>query len=316
MEFRQLEHFVAAADELQFTRAAQRVHVAQSTLSASIRALERDLGVPLFRRTTRRVELTDAGRVFAADARRVLAVAAEARAGVQKQQGVLSGRLSIGTGQYVGVVDVAKLLASFCAQHPGVEIRLRQGAASALAEEVHEGRLDLVLAAMPSSLPSSLAATPLGAVPMVLACARGHRLGQRRRVRLDELFDETFVDFPPGWAARVTVESIFLARGIYRRVAFEVDDIIGLLNLVAHDLGIAIVPGGFASIAAEVAYIRIASPPVLRYAAITQRGQQMSAASQSFVAMALTSVQSTAVRPVAHRGGESARRNSAGSARS
>jgi DNA-binding transcriptional LysR family regulator len=289
MEFRQLEHFIAAADELQFTRAARRVHITQSTLSASIRALERDLGVRLFRRTTRHVELTDAGRVFAEDARRVLAVAVEASTTVQKQQEVLGGRLSIGTGQYVGGVDVAELLASFCAQHPGVEIRLRQDAASVLAEEVHEGRLDLVLAAMPSSLPPTLAAAPLGSVPMILACARSHRLGQRRRVRLDDLLDETFIDFPHGWAARVTLDGLFSARGIYRRVAFEVDDIIGLLNLVAHDLGIAIVPGGFASITADVAYVRIVNPPVMRYAAITRKGQQMSAASMSFVAMVLNS---------------------------
>jgi DNA-binding transcriptional LysR family regulator len=287
MEFRQLEHFVAAADELQFTRAARRLHVTQSTLSASIRALELDLGVRLFQRTTRHVELTDAGRVFAQDARRVLAAAAEARTAVQTQQAVLGGRLSIGTGQYVGVVDVAELLAKFCAQHPGVEVRLRQDAASVLAEEVHEGRLDMVLAGMPITLPPTLEVTPLGAVPMILACARTHRLGQRRRVRVDDLLDETFIDFPPRWAARVTLDSVFSARGIYRRVAFEVDDIIGLLNLVAHDLGIAIVPGGFASIAADVAYLRIVNPPVMHYAAITRRGQQMSAASMSFLNMAL-----------------------------
>ncbi len=293
MELRQLEHFVAVADELQFTRAARRVHVVQSTLSASIRVLERDLGVSLFRRTTRRVELTDAGRVFAADARRVLAVAAEARAGVQTLTGSLGGRLSIGTGQYVGGVDLPELLASFCVEHPGVEITLRQDAASVLADEVHEGRLDMVVAAMPSSLPSNLVATPLGAVPMVLACARDHRLGQRRRIRLAELSDETFVDFPPGWAARVTIDSVFSALRIYRRVAFEVNDIIGLLNLVSHNLGIAIVPGGFASIAAEISYVRIVNPPVLRYAAITRRGEPMSAASQSFLAVALAAMRSS-----------------------
>ncbi|MHB8692624.1 MAG: LysR substrate-binding domain-containing protein [Solirubrobacteraceae bacterium] len=230
--------------------------------------------------------------MFAVDARRVLSVAAEARAGAQKTQTALGGRLSIGTGQYIGGVNVPELLARFCAQHPGVEIKLRQDAASVLANEVHEGRLDLVLAAMPSGLPSTLEATPLGAVPMVLACAKSHRLRERSRIRLDELSDETFIDFPPGWAARVTIDSVFSALGMYRRVAFEVNDIMGLLNLVAHDLGIAIVPGPFASIPADVAYVRIVSPPVLRYAAITRRGEEMSAASQSFLEMALTPARS------------------------
>jgi DNA-binding transcriptional LysR family regulator len=285
MELRQLEHFVAAAEELQFTRAARRVHVVQSTLSASIRALERELGVTLFRRTTRHVELTDAGRVFASDAQRVLAAVADARDGLQRVQGLLSGRLSIGTGQYVGRLDIPELLAGFCAEHPEVEIKLRQGAAGELADEVREGKLDLVLAAMPDELPSDLAATPLGSVPMVLACAVGHRLCQRRLVRLEELADETFVDFPGSWASRMCVDRTFTALEIDRRVAFETNDIIGLLNLVSHDLGIAIVPGGFATIGAEVEFVQIAKAPMLEYAVITRRGARMSAVSQGFLAM-------------------------------
>jgi DNA-binding transcriptional LysR family regulator len=290
MDLRQLEHFVAAAEELQFTRAARRVHVVQSTLSASIRALEREFGVVLFLRTTRRVALTDAGRAFAADARRVLAAAAEARDGLQQAQGTLRGQLSIGTGQYVGGLDVPELLAAFCAEHPSIEVRLRQDAASVLADEVRDGSLDVVLAAQPAVVPADLTVTPLGSAPMVLACAPGHRLSRRRLVRLEELEDETFVDFPPGWASRLTVDSAFRTLRIPRRVALEANDIIGLLNLVSHDLGIAIVPGGFAAIPADVRFARIAKPPVMRYAAMTRRGSPVSVVSQRFLEVALARI--------------------------
>jgi len=294
MELRQLEHFVAAADELQFTRAARRVYVVQSTLSASIRALERDLGVTLFLRTTRKVVLTEAGRLFADDARRVLAAVDEARDGLARVQGVLRGRLSIGTGQYVGGLNVAEVLARFFGEYPGVEIELRQDAASVLAADVRAGKLDVVLAAMPGDLPPDLMATPIGSVRMVLACAETHRLARRRRIALTELTAETFVDFPPGWASRMTIDSAFSALGIRRRVAFEINDIIGLLNLVSHNLGIAIVPGGFAAITAPVSYAQISNAPVLRYAAISRRGERMSAASRAFLTMALADVSDTA----------------------
>jgi DNA-binding transcriptional LysR family regulator len=290
MELRQLEHFLAAAEELQFTRAAQRVHVVQSTLSASIRALENELGVMLFIRTTRHVELTEAGRVFAVDARRVLSAAEEARDGVQRVQSIMRGRLAIGTGQYVGGLDVPELLVRFCARYPDVEIRLRQDAATVLADEVREGRLDVVLAAAPSDLPADLMVTKLGSTPMILACPPGHRLSRRHRVGLAEVAEETFVDFPAGWASRLAVDRAFKALRRRRRIAFEVNDIIGLLNLVSHGLGIAVVPGGFSAIPANVSFVPLTKPPVMDYVALTRGKSQTSALSQGFLDMALATL--------------------------
>jgi len=290
MELRQLEHFIAAAEELQFTRAAERVHVVQSTLSASIRALEQELGVSLFRRTTRRVELTDFGHAFAGDARRVLAAAAQALEGLKRVQGALRGRLSIGTGQYVGGLDVPELLVRFCAAYPDVEIKLRTDAAAVLANEVREGKLDVFLAASPENLPPDLIATKLGSASMVLACPSAHPLSGRQRVRLDELANETFVDFPLGWSSRTSVDRACDALHLRRRVAFEVNDIIGLLNLVSHGLGIAILPGGFSAIDADVRFLRLTKAPVMHYAAVTRSHKEMSAVSKEFLAMALTVV--------------------------
>lgn len=136
MELRHLQHFVAVAEDQHFTRAAERLMVSQSGLSASIRALERELRAPLFVRTTRRVTLTEAGRALLAEAERILAQVRAAHEAVAAVQGVVRGTLSVGTEQCIAGVDVAGLLAAFRRRHPDVEIRLRQTGSGALGEEV------------------------------------------------------------------------------------------------------------------------------------------------------------------------------------
>jgi DNA-binding transcriptional LysR family regulator len=141
VELRQLEYFVAVADECHFTRAAKRVHVAQSGLSASIRSLESELGAPLFVRSTRQVELTEAGRALLVEARRAFGSVDAARDAVAAVQGLRRGTLSVGSLQCLHVVHLPAVLAAFHDAHPGVEIRLRQGGTADLVEEVRSGRV-------------------------------------------------------------------------------------------------------------------------------------------------------------------------------
>lgn len=128
MELRHLQHFVAVAEDQHFTRAAERLLVSQSGLSASIRSLERELQTPLFVRTTRRVTLTEAGRALLVEAERILAQVRAAHEAVAAVQGVLRGTLALGAEQCIAGVHPAELLADFRRRHPDVEIRLRQGA--------------------------------------------------------------------------------------------------------------------------------------------------------------------------------------------
>jgi DNA-binding transcriptional LysR family regulator len=244
MDLRQLEHFVAVAEEHHFTRAARRLHIVQSGLSASIRALERDLDATLFTRSTRRVELTEAGRVLLTEAHRVLAAAEAARNAVAAVQGLLRGRLRVGIMQTMRELHFAEVLADFSAAHPGVEIELIQAASAVLAERVRDARLDLAFVAL-SRPPEGLSLTPLVDIPMEVACAAGHRLAGRTRrtgVRLADLAGEAFVDFPVGWGGRMLVDDAFAAAGLRRRVRFEVGDVSALLDLVGQGLGVAIVP--------------------------------------------------------------------------
>ncbi|NEY35386.1 LysR family transcriptional regulator [Streptomyces sp. PRKS01-65] len=246
MELRQLRHFVAVAEDQHFTRAAERLLVSQSGLSASIRALERELQTPLFVRTTRRVTLTEAGRALLGEARRILAQVRSAHEAVAAVQGVLRGTLSLGTEQCIAGVPVARLLAAFRRRHPDVEIRLRQAGSGALAEEVAAGRLDLAFAYRAEADTDLLRAAFLNREPMTVLCHPDHRLAAAGAVVTPhDLADEVFVDFHPDWGPRRTTDTAFAAAGVRRTVALEVNDVHGLLDLVDENLGIAVVPRHF-----------------------------------------------------------------------
>jgi DNA-binding transcriptional LysR family regulator len=246
MELRHLQHFVAVAEDRHFTRAAERLRVSQSGLSASVRALERELQTPLFVRTTRRVTLTEAGRALLGEAQRILAQVRAAHEAVAAVQGVLRGTLALGTEQCIAGVPVAKLLAAFRRRHPDVEIRLRQAGSGALAEEVAAGRLDLAFAVRTPSDGDQLCSVPLSSEPMTVLCHPSHRLATAgAAVTPEDLGDEVFVDFHHDWGPRRTTDAAFAAAGVQRTVTLEVNDVHGLLDLVDEDLGIAVVPAHF-----------------------------------------------------------------------
>jgi DNA-binding transcriptional LysR family regulator len=247
MEMRQLQHFVVVAQEQQFTRAAERLMVSQSGLSASIRALERDLRAVLFVRTTRRVTLTEAGRALLVEAERILAQGRAAREAVAAVQGVLRGTLTVGTEQCVAGVHVAGLLAAFRQRYPQVEIRLRQAGSVALAGETAAGRLDVAFAYRTQRDTDQLRSMALTSEPMTVMCHPRHRLAKAGTApALHDLCDDVFVDFHPDWGPRRVTDAAFAMLGVRRTVALEVNDVHSLLDLVDEALGIAIVPRHFA----------------------------------------------------------------------
>jgi len=263
MELRQLQHFVAVAEEQHFTRAAQRVHIVQSALSASIRLLEAELAAKLFVRSTRQVRLTAAGSALLGKARAALDAVQEARDAVAAIQGLRRGTLSIGTVQSLpAFLDLPSVLAEFHAEHPAIEVRLSQGHPTELLERVGSGRLDLAF--LPLCEPSGGVATTLIACePLVMACAPGHAHAGRDDLLLAALKDEPFVDFAPDWGTRRLVDRAFLAAGIERRTAFEVSDLDTLLELVARGLGVALVPEAIAEARRpSLGIARLAAPEI------------------------------------------------------
>ncbi|RKT51578.1 LysR family transcriptional regulator [Saccharothrix australiensis] len=267
MELRQLEYFVAVAEECHFTRAARRMHVAQSGLSASIRALEVELGAPLFVRSTRQVELTQAGCALLVEARRALAAVDAARDAVAAVQGLLRGTLAVGSIQCLHAVHLAAVLARFHELHPGVEVRVRQAGSDELVDAVRAGRLDLAFVA--SAHVGDLRSSTVDSEPMVVACAADHPFAQREALRLADLAGQSFVDFNPGWGTREDTDRALAEAGVDRRVAVEVNDVHSLLDFVGFGLGVALVPESFRHKQSRARFVALEAAPVTGSSVVT-----------------------------------------------
>jgi DNA-binding transcriptional LysR family regulator len=250
MELRQLDAFVAAADAGGITRAAERLHVVQSAISASLRRLEAELGTPLFERRARGVVLTDAGRALLPHARAALTAADAGREAVDAIRGGLRGVVRLGIMQSQSPpgsrVSVPGVLREFRDRHPGVELRVghHSGGSAEMAVQVAEGGLDLAFVALHEA-PPGVALTPLTSQPIALICAAEHRLAASASVTLAELADEPMAETPPGWGTRIISDRAFAAAGVPRTPAFEVNDISTLLDLVRNHLAVTLLPTAF-----------------------------------------------------------------------
>jgi DNA-binding transcriptional LysR family regulator len=245
VELRHLDYFVAVAEERSFTRAAARLHVVQSGVSAAIKALERELGTPLLDRTSRRVALTDAGLALLPRARATLDAARDARDAVDQVRGGLRGTLRIGTMTAVGPIDVPVLLGRYHRRYPDVSLSLitLTTGSRGLAEALAEGRFDLAFVSLPGPRPAGVDLRQLAAAPMDLMVPAGHRLaGRPEQVPITELAGETFVDYPAGYGTRVVADRAFARAGLDRHVALEITNTVQAADFVRQGLGIALLP--------------------------------------------------------------------------
>jgi DNA-binding transcriptional LysR family regulator len=247
MELRQLEHFLAVAEHGSFTRAAREVHIVQSALSSSIRALEADLGAPLFQRTTRRVVLAPAGEALLPAARQILGTVRVARRQVAAVSGLVSGRLALGSIQTLTAVNLPDVLARFHRTYPGVQVTLREAPSPRLVDALRAADLDLAFCSLdPDALPGDLVALDTHREEIVLVTSPDHALARRSGVKLSALADEPFVDFQPGTGLQMLVEELCGREGLVRRSTFQLSQMDQLLSLVARGLGVALVPASIA----------------------------------------------------------------------
>ncbi len=287
MELRQLVTFVAVAEEGSFTRAADRLHVVQSAVSAGVRNLEKELGVMLFDRSTHRVKLTDAGRALLPEARATLAAAQAARDAVSEARGGLRGTVVLGTMQAQGMraVDLAGILATFRAEHPGVEVEIRHvGGSSEMADEVRDGRLDLAFIALPGDGPSGLELIPLAREPIMLAVAAGHPVADKADIGLAALRDETLVDLPTGWGIRMAVDRSFVAAGVTRTVAYEVNDTATMVDFIRNGLAAGLLPRSLVEPSEGIAFVPIRDhPPQFQTAIAIPANRLLTAATRAML---------------------------------
>ncbi|MEU9442806.1 LysR family transcriptional regulator [Streptomyces sp. NPDC048304] len=243
MELRQLEYFVAVAEERSFSRGAERAHVVQSAVSSAVAKLERELDIRLIDRGRHRVTLTPAGTAFLTEARSTIAAARRARNSVAPYREQLAGSVDLGTLMSSGPLDLPAALGRFHARYPLVSIRLHQsvaGTAGHLAA-VADGSLDLALVAA-TTAPAQVTLRPIAREPLLLLCRPDHRLGDRSQVHLTDLAAETVVRFAAGWGIRRQTDDAFAIAGITPDAPYEVADYDTAAGLVRNRLGITLMP--------------------------------------------------------------------------
>jgi DNA-binding transcriptional LysR family regulator len=216
VELRHLRYFIAVAEELNFSRAAERLHMAQPPLSAAIRRLERDLGVDLFVRTTREVRLTDAGRAFLDGARRTLADADRAAEDAKRAAAGELGRLRIAFSWSARFETLPALGRAFRATHPDVEVLAQEMWNARMPPAFRNGSIDIALSLCPE-IAAELEVAPIRQEGLVALLPETHPLAREEAIPLAELADEEFIVFPREIAPRLY--DAFVA--IFRRAGFE-----------------------------------------------------------------------------------------------
>jgi len=287
MELRQLRYLDAVARRRSFTQAALDLHIAQSALSQQVGRLERELGVELLRRTTRRVDVTEAGELVLERARRVLAEIDGVRADLDALEGLVRGTLRLGGVPPVGPAHPAGLIADFTRAHPGVAVTVREDVAFSLLGQLRDGDLDLVMALVEPDAFDGLEGVRLLDEELVVIAAPDHPLARLRRVRVARLAGEALVTAGAGSALR----DALLALVPSGRVVAEVNELETVRELTARGLGVTLMPRSVVASHGDRLAIRPLSPRhTLPFSLVWRAGERPTPAAQAFREHVLSTV--------------------------
>ncbi|PRY43725.1 LysR family transcriptional regulator [Umezawaea tangerina] len=240
MELRQLEYFVAVAEERNFTRAAERVHISQSGVSAQIRQLERELGAELFDRSGRTAVLTVAGKAALEHARGALAAAGAVGRVVGEVSDLVRGELVVGMVVGCAVTPLFEGVARFHRAHPGVGLSLVEDGSDRLVEGVRDGTADVALVGVAAN-PEGLEALTVVGERLVVGVPRGHPLELAgESVRLGDLVEHPVVCMPPGTGLRTVFDGACAARGVEAVVALQASAADAIVDLAVRGMGVAV----------------------------------------------------------------------------
>jgi DNA-binding transcriptional LysR family regulator len=256
MDLRQLRYFVAVAEERHFGRAAQRLHMSQPPLSMQIKALERELGIGLLERTSRRVALTDAGRAFLERAKIILGAVEEAREVARGAEQGLQGRLEVGFISSASLSLLPPSIRLFRERFGGVELELKELTSAQQIDALYEGGIRVGLVRLPLRAPG-IRFEPVLEERLVVAMPSGHALEELERVPLQAVADLPLIFFTrqliPGFHAQIV--ELFRRVGAFPKVAQHAVHLQTIVGLVASGVGIAILPSSAERVSREgVAY--------------------------------------------------------------
>lgn len=285
MELRHLRYAVTVADLLSFTRAAERLGIAQPPLTQQIRSLENELGLPLFNRTSRKVTLTAPGQVFIEHARRILRDVEGMTIAAQRSHRGETGRLVIGYPSSIAFDYFPRVMREFRKRYPDVQVELREQKHLALLEALRNGALDLAFI-RDFFDDASLRTHVVLRERFVAAIPSGHPLASHRALSPERLRDEPFVTVMKRAPPSVHAHTLAICRraGFEPQVVQEANDIQACVGLVAGGIGVAIVPDSICSLALPgVAYCSLRNVPDQMEIVIAARAADQSGALRRFI---------------------------------
>jgi DNA-binding transcriptional LysR family regulator len=275
MQLHQLSYVIAVAEERHFTQAAERLRLAQPSLSRQVRLLERELGVLLFHRGPGQglVTLTADGEALLPFIRRVVADVEATKAEARALTGMSRGRLSIGATPSLITRVLAPALVQFHASHPGIELLVVEAGSRQLVRQLASGEVDLALVVLPINDPV-VATTPLFDDPLVLAVAPEHPLATRRHVGVADLDGLPLVMFREGYDLREVTLAACREAGVEPRLVSQGGEMDGVLAFVAAGLGAAVVPAIAMPAETTLSAIRFEAPGLSRTVALAHRADR------------------------------------------
>jgi DNA-binding transcriptional LysR family regulator len=291
MELRHLRYFVAVAEELNFSRAAERLGIKQPPLSAQIRQLEKELGTQLFRRRARGVELTGAGKLFLEEARIILSQVKRAETSVRRRGRGETGRLIVGSaGATYFHPLIPAIIREYGRQYPDIVLAPQASHTALLMARLYAGKIDVALIWRPTAVESDdLVFLPLVDEDSVMALPAGHPLSKSTSAPLTALAQEKFVLYPRALNPS-GYDSVILAcqqAGFKPMLGQEAPQVVSVMPLVAAGLGVSVVPRSASRIVIEgVSYVSIAGNAPRFEISLAYRRNDRSLAVQNFVAVA------------------------------
>jgi DNA-binding transcriptional LysR family regulator len=283
----QLRYFLAVAEDGQFTRAAERLNVAQPSVSAQIRRLEAMLGATLFHRGPGPVTLTDAGETLLPIARRVVAELASIEDEISGLDQLLHGNVAVGATPSLSATLLPTVLGGFHRLHPGVAIRVSEQGSPQLVDELVGGTLDLALAIAPVQL-KGVTSVSLAEEELVVVSTPDHPLSGRKAITVPELAEHPMVMFRPGYDLRTSAMAFFAEHGREPQVAVEGGEMGSVLALVAAGLGVAVVPSIVTTGESRLRVTRFRAPAPTRTIALVRREDRVPTRAADALATAFT----------------------------
>ncbi|MDH6279068.1 LysR family transcriptional regulator [Prescottella agglutinans] len=247
MELRQLEYFVAVAEEANFTRAAARVHISQSGISAQIRQLENELGALLFDRSARVTTLTGAGEAALPHARATLAAARAVRESVDDVNQLIRGRLAVGMVTACTVTPLFDALSACRRAHPGIVVDLVEDNSDRLVDRVRGGTLDIALVGVAEQPPADLASLTIVSERIVAVVPAGHPLTALPATRLSDVCVYPLICMPVGTGIRTVLDRGCAGMAVTPHIAMQASAPDAVADLAARGLGVAILSESMAA---------------------------------------------------------------------